>query len=993
MKIAIRFWQYHFLWVILLAAIVGVSKGALAQSTSAETNTMVTIRDDVWLYDAKRLGLNIGSPDRFGAGQYLKNFIANPGLEASEFATLFLVAQGSSATRVIQDNWETKWNSNTVGQPEGFWVGAEYEFLTGPLQGVKGEVTRFTHEEGRYTYELAPKTQPANRPNIPNNTNPNPEDVVALRHKVAGYLGDTSPFSRADTTTTRPGSAGRQSLRLLPADNEWRPSYGYYMDSYWRDGDNSAGKLFRIQGNMHFEVWAKGSKNGDQLELLFQRQGLTPFVRQTFTLTTEWQKYRTDFFVSADADPLVLESNGKQNPVLELTLRIVQGSGEAWIDDIGLWRGDYQNPSDFTDRYVDFLRSAQPGIIRNWGGQLGSSLANELADPYARKTTAHSPRDRVALNYSFSLHQFLQLAHTIEAEPWYVIPPTFTAEEMQGLLDYLAAPAGSSEWADRRVALGQTAPWTEVFPVIHLEFGNEMWGANNGGDPFLGATVRGGQRLGQIASTRFEVLRTAKVFSADKFNLIIGGQFGYTERQQQIEEESRYHNSIALAPYFGLLDSFQTDEQIFYSLFARAYQDVRVGDLLESAQYVSTVGQATGMAIYEINFHTTEGDVPLSVRNGFVTGLNGGLALPLYMLSYQKWLGIKNQAAFTAVQFSYRMKNGEYARLWGMLRDLEATGWKRPTWLGLELANKAIRGDMMVTVHTGDTPTWVQEPINGIKTYMEVPFIQSFAFREGKNSAVVLFNLDLKKPRKVTLQLPHAPDAQAILHTLNSNSIHDNNESSLMVRTVSKQITDFAQTYELILPAHSLHVLEWGELGESRMYIAPTPTPRLQPTPSLTPLPDLTATDEALLALTPTPIIVNGVAVTMTPTAIMVQGTGVPNDDHSIGVESTGVTSTPILVVVDGVQVTATPSAIGSDSSTSGGSAEPLAQNRPTEQFTLIGSDRFDSIGGAILPGNSAVQARQNRRLLTIIGLIGGVNVVVLGAAAWMIAHKKEGKG
>lgn len=98
------------------------------------------------------------------------------------------------------------------------------------------------------------------------------------------------------------------------------------------------------------------------------------------------------------------------------------------------------------------------------------------------------------------------------------------------------------------------------------------------------------------------------------------------------------------------------------------------------------------------------------------------------MLTYLRDFGIKNQIAFSSLQYSWRMDNGEYVRLWGMLRDLEATGRKRPTWLGVELANKAIQGDILPTTQGADNPTWTQAPINGITQQIEVPFVQSFAF-------------------------------------------------------------------------------------------------------------------------------------------------------------------------------------------------------------------------------------------------------------------------
>lgn len=94
----------------------------------------------------------------------------------------------------------------------------------------------------------------------------------------------------------------------------------------------------------------------------------------------------------------------------------------------------------------------------------------------------------------------------------------------------------------------------------------------------------------------------------------------------------------------------------------------------ESRGYV----QRPELSIYEINFHTTHGSSPIDVRNDFLTGAAGALALPLHMLVYLRDLAVRTQCAFSSLGYSFRLPSGEMARLWGMLRDVEATGRKRP---------------------------------------------------------------------------------------------------------------------------------------------------------------------------------------------------------------------------------------------------------------------------------------------------------------------------
>jgi len=182
------------------------------------------------------------------------------------------------------------------------------------------------------------------------------------------------------------------------------------------------------------------------------------------------------------------------------------------------------------------------------------------------------------------------------------------------------------------------------------------------------------------------------------------------------------------------------------------------------------------------------------------------------MLVYMRELGITNQAAFNALGFAtdFKTNEGEWVRLWGLLRDLEATGRKRPTWLGLELGNKAIQGDMLTTVQGGANPSWVQTPINDVETEIEVNYIQSFAFREDDSYSVILFNLSLDQAQQVRLALPAPPESQAIRYELTSASIHDDNEDAENVSIQTTQLTDFAVQYELTLPPHSVNVITWN---------------------------------------------------------------------------------------------------------------------------------------------------------------------------------------
>lgn len=632
------------LMVLAFSAMALLLNRVQAADEAQSAVTVVSIDPSQSSSAAKRLGINTGAHDQYGAAQILKNLIPNPGFESGEIAMIFQVNAGATGTRIQADNWDTTWNNYSlgIGHIPDYWTYGSYEVLTGPAKGRTGSIAAFTHDDNKYTFTL-------------NNDGawPSTGDVVSVRKNLGGYEWDTQPNAKADAST-RPNSPGTQSLKLMPSSG---PSLNVYFDSY-SSQDPNAGKMLTVEGNWRISFWAKAANAGDSLEVNFRRNGGSTFVNQTFPLTNNWQLITHDFSPPANSDGWV------SNPGTLILSFQVLGSGDIFIDDAELYRRDFTNSTVFVDPYVDRLKELRPGILRNWGAQLGSSLDNQLAEPWARKTTGHSPKFSVARDYHYSLHEFLELADVVGAEPWYVIPPTFTPAEVQNLMAYLSAPAGSHPYADKRANLGQSAPWTTRFNQIHLEYGNEIWGSNATGDPFIGATMRGGINAGQVANDRFALMKSSPYYQAGRFNFVIGGQTGYAGRQGELEANSSNHNSIGFGPYFGKLNQWSTDADRFQPLYAHAKETVQQGKMKDSESIIWNAGQGTQMSIYEINLHTVDGPSPVSARDDVMTSLGGGIALPLTMLTYQRDMNIVNQAAFQSLQYSTQ-RGSDNVRGWG----------------------------------------------------------------------------------------------------------------------------------------------------------------------------------------------------------------------------------------------------------------------------------------------------------------------------------------
>lgn len=794
----------NFLGLTLLQA------AETASTTTVRVTPQVIQFADNTPFIAKHFGLNLGSSQLYAGIQLLKNLIPNGGFEAGEIAVIFHVAPNATAERVQVDNWDTRWNNDkqVIGQPEQFWKDARYEILTGAAKGQQGIIRDFRHEQDKYTFYLTP-TSPAQ------SVAPQPEDILAVYQTVAGIHGIKGNAVEVDPNENPPDSLGKQSLKLL-AHTDSHPNYSVFLDSLGSREDKSAGKLLLIQGRWKLQFWVKSNLPQAKIAVQFRRLQENLFFKEQITLQSGWQKIEREINIPPEWENITRTIGNT------LEFHINNLSSEAvWLDELSLSRAEQDNPTVFEQRVVDLLANFNLGVLRNWGGQLGNSLDNQLAPEFARRTFGYQVSDRDPSGSHFSLPEFLQLIHYLNQhyqtaiEPWYVVPPTFSESEWQNLIAYLSAPADQHPYAQLRARLGQKEPWTTVFNKIHLELGNELWGTALSGDPFRGASVRGGVRLGQLAQTRFEQARKSAYFQNEKLDLIIGGQFRYAGRQLEIEQNSTQHDTVAIAPYFGKLDVYDTAEHIYYPLFARPSQDVLAGGLVQdSLQNLRKATSprtlpATQLAIYEINFHTTatNNDVPLDLRNDFLTGVNGGLAIPLYLLTYQAKMGINTQAVFQLAQYSYKMKSKEAARLWGVMRDLHATQRIRPTGLGLILANRAVLPTLLATEQTGDNPHWQQNAINDIKQSIDVPYIQSFAFTDEHHYRVVLFNLDLTNPQTVHLTLPSAVKSTGQLQRLAGVNINDDNEDEQKVNIENEEIQLQNQATTLILAPHSMSVV------------------------------------------------------------------------------------------------------------------------------------------------------------------------------------------
>ena len=561
-----------------------------------------------------------------------------------------------------------------------------------------------------------------------------------------------------------------------------------------------AGPFVQLNGTFRLSFKAKGAGGSNALGVFLGRGAPANlvFVNQTVSLSSAWSTYTVDFAAT---------ESGTSRGSCQLVFSAINSSA-VLLDDVSLLQvnGDPANPTAFRDPVVSALKQFRPGILRYWVEDLGDSLDNEIAPPFARQRANYSSRDLVHQDLLYGLHEFLELCDLLDAEPWYIVPTTFSAQEMTNLLEYLGGPV-SATYGAKRAARGRSAPWTDTFSTIHLEFGNEAW---NNAD-YYGATISNPQSYGARGSELFGLAKASPYYSAAKYELVLGSQAALPARSAAIHGASANHDSLAVAPYFGgNIDSFSTNEELFGPLFAEPELVSQTGYMRQTLNNMQASGRPVPLSVYEVNLHTTNGSISQTALDSFTPSVGAGIAVADHMLMMLRDLGIRNQCLHSLTVLAFARTDGKYVLLWSVVRDMGVTNRKRPQFLAVKLANETAAGDLVQTTLSGDNPTWNQPLVNGIQ-YNNAHLIQSYAFAGAGRRSVIVFNLDRSNALQVTFSGSNAPSGAATIKRLTAASITATNESAENVAVTTENAANFDPSQPLLLPPFSMTVVSSGE--------------------------------------------------------------------------------------------------------------------------------------------------------------------------------------
>lgn len=632
-----------------------------------------------------------------------------------------------------------------------------------------------------------------------------------------------------DTAAVCPTNGGQCSLRLEnPGTHEARihqprfSSPDYYGGFY---PNLDPGKRYRM------EVWLKQS-GGLTNQVRFWLTQHYSNVVAGFTVTTNWQKFSHTFLAGA------LPTNAN---ISELVLGYF-GPGTIWVDNLLLYEDDDNDPATYPAYAIrpaalQALIDYRPGVLRlNTGastGYWGTDLDDWTREEPEVGMQWHSDQGKHIPDDPYKLPTALRMTRDCGGEPWLIVGSFFSEQEWLGLMEYLAAPYDptndtpvSKPYAHRRYVQGQTAPWTEVFPKIHFEFGCELW------NPVFVWNFANGSQNGQFARHFYEVAQSSPYFTtsvAARLNFLVDGwmiqpdatnSFGHTASLIATNAQGNtvatyiggWEAGVALGGTNVNDDGFQD-----YMMYSPQVIFNFVNQHAASRDANAAAGHEYNVALYEggPGYANPSPGMPYEpISEEYGKSLAAGVAtLDTYL--YDSYLRIEPQAFFTF--------GGQYN--WAS-HSFIARGYHPHTaWLGLQMRNRYVTGAMLATaLHSGPTlDVAARTNASGgslAPATANVPLIQPYAFRDGDKYSVFVLSRRINGATPVTMRLPFTSVTNATLHMLTGDP-RTGNSTSLNIAVQSAPVASFAQNFTFSMPPGSVYLYVFE--GTS------TPTPPARP--------------------------------------------------------------------------------------------------------------------------------------------------------------------
>lgn len=507
------------------------------------------------------------------------------------------------------------------------------------------------------------------------------------------------------------------------------------------------------------EVWLRRQGTGNVRFRLtgHYASGPNPVPAIEFRPDEKWRHFSATF-----TPPAVQTGDRPNQMLLEFS-----GPGRFDVDNFRVYRAD--TPFlDYGAAEYDELRRSGMSALRTHGlvktGRVTYDL-EQLTNPGG----VIAGTDR--LN---TLPQTLNMLRRAAVRPWLQIEPHLSPVEWLGLLEYLAAPYDpaadtprNKPWAHKRFAQGQSRPWTDEFPALDLELGNETWNRlmrpwtfTEMTDAATGQRYSAGQVYGLYQEHVACTLRSSPYWRQAgldrKLGLVLGGWNGLPYGRDAAGA-SPASSAMLIGCYNGGWDEGEgapdTSPASYFSVLNQVSQSAAPTTRRHLAE------------LAEINDRRTSPPMRLGCYEagpGYALhGLNGARVTPAQAEQQERVM--KSLAAGTATldaflaRASLGMATQSFFTFNAGSRWSSHAKWYRggqayPSWQLLALFNREAAGADMLAVKTLSVPS-ASLPASARRPAVHLaPLVAAYALRSGDRLGVFLVS------RKVPGYLDHADD-------------------------------------------------------------------------------------------------------------------------------------------------------------------------------------------------------------------------------------------
>lgn len=491
--------------------------------------------------------------------------------------------------------------------------------------------------------------------------------------------------------------------------------------------------VFEPGAPYRLSVWLKheGFASGAQIPVTFAYSGSFSFLTKTWTVTEEWREYTYEF-----TGPAYTTSGSIRIPQYRF-----DGPGSLCLDNVRIHRldpddpglGDYDLFPEAKAQLVDY----QPGSLRFWSGMDNSGGTRSLEK--LTTPTAQSGDDRL------QLPEFLELCRELEAVPWLIIHPCFNPSEWSGLIDFLAGDASTPYGAKRIAQRGMATPWTDDFPHLLLEWGNETWSSGN--SSFEPQALGHSKLTGVFSEYFFQAAQQNPHFSHEKIKFVLNGRTGSSYGA----DAKRYCPSASAIDITGYIGGWEEGFQAGGSVINdQGFQDI----LFYGPRVLhprTTQQTALREALGALNQDPMGQPYDILVYEGGPGGGKGGSTVTPEERTYTMSMAT---AITTADVF---LENARQGLAWqefflfgqGDSRWVSHTpriyGFHpHPAWLSLQLINRTASGTP-IYVSTRHCPTVDLPALDYAAALSNVPAVACHAFRDHNRYSVVVLSRKLDK--------------------------------------------------------------------------------------------------------------------------------------------------------------------------------------------------------------------------------------------------------